>query len=129
MGLISSWAVSSIAVAVPPWAPGVKRKCARLSERPAFQASCTVQRLSSLRHASQVRLSGLRPRATRAAATVSCMVSTAGPSARTGCAAVASSAARERSNSTGWANRRIRAMSEPDAAATCSTDAPARIRA
>ena len=35
-----------------------------------------------------------------------------GPSASTGCAAVASSAARERSSSTGWANRSTRAMSD-----------------
>ena len=42
---------------------------------------------------------------------------------------VASSAARERSSSTGWANRSTRATSTPDASATCSTDAPALIRA
>ena len=57
--------------------------------------------------------SGSRPRATSAAVTVSSSVSTAGPSASTGCAAVASSAARERSSSTGWANRSTRAMSTP----------------
>ncbi len=57
-GSISSLAASSTAVTVPPWAPGVKQKCARLSDRPAFHASCTVQRPSSLRQASQLSLSG-----------------------------------------------------------------------
>ena len=128
-GSISSLAASSNAVTVPPCAPGVNRKCATLSDRPAFQAICTVQRPSSLRQASQLVASGSRPRATSAVVTVSSSVSTAGPSASTGCAAVASSAARERSSRTGWANRSTRAMSTPAAAATCSTDAPARIRA
>ena len=62
-GSISSAAASSNAVAVPPCAPGVKRKWATLSERPAFQASWTVQRPSSLRQASHVVASGSSPRA------------------------------------------------------------------
>ena len=124
---MSSAAASSKAVAVPPCAPGVKRKCATLSDRPAFHASWTVQRPSSLRQASHDVASGSSPRATSAVVTVSSSVSTAGPSASTGCAAVASSAARERSSSTGWANRSTRAASSPAAPATCSTDAPARI--
>ena len=104
-GSISSLAASSTAVTVPPCAPGQNRKCARLSDRPAFQPSCTVQRPSSLRQASQVVLSGFRPRAISDEVTVSSSVSTDGPSASTGWAAVASSAARERSSNTGWANR------------------------
>ena len=71
-------AASSTAVTVPPCAPGEKRKCARLSERPAFQPIWTVQRPSSLRHASQAMWSGLRPRATSAEMTVSNSVSTDG---------------------------------------------------
>ncbi|CNJ23249.1 Uncharacterised protein [Mycobacterium tuberculosis] len=114
---------------MPPCGPGVKQKCAWFSDRPTCHDSWTVQRPSSLRQASQPSLAGLRPRATNAVETVSSRVSTPGPSAWSGCAAVASSAARERSSNTGWAKRRIRAMSEPDCDATCSTDAPARMRA
>ena len=79
---------------MPPWAPRTKQKCARLSERPTFHASCTVQRLSSVRQASQLSPSVRRPRDTMAVVTVSSRVITEGPSESCGWAAVASSAAR-----------------------------------
>ncbi len=128
-GSINSLAASSTAVTVPPCAPGVNRKWARFSERPARQDSRTVQRPSSLRQASQVVASVPRPRSVSAAETVSSRVSTAGPSASTGWAAVASSAARRRSSRTGWAKRSTRETSTPEDSATSSTVAPARMRA
>ncbi len=128
-GSISSQAPSSNARGGAAVRAGGEPEVRRMSDLPAFHANCTVQRPSSLRQASHVVASGSRPRATNAVVTVSSSVSTAGPSASTGCAAVASSAARERSSSTGWANRSTRATSHPAAAATCSTDAPARILA
>ena len=71
---------SSNAVTVPPCAPGVYRKCAALSDKPAFHAICTVQRPSSLRHASQLVASGSGPRAT--SATTSPSPTTSAPKGR-----------------------------------------------
>ena len=83
-GSMSSLAASSIAVTVPPCAPGVNRKCANVSESPARQHIRTVQRPSSVRQASQSVASELNPRSASEAVMVSSRVSTAGPSARIG---------------------------------------------
>ena len=91
---ISSLADSSMAVMVPPCAPGVNRKCAKFSDRPTFQHIRTVQRPSSVRQASQSVDSAVKPRSASDELIVSSSVSGAGPSASTGWAAVANSAAR-----------------------------------
>ena len=93
-GSINSLAASSMAVTVPPCAPGVNRKCAKFSDIPACQLIRTVHRPSSVRQASQLVFSLLRLRSASAVVMVSSRVATAGPSASTGWAAVASSAAR-----------------------------------
>ena len=114
---------------VPPCAPGWNVQSARLSERPARHDNAMTQRPSSPFQESHSADGYSCPRRPNVCATTSPSMRPSGPSARIGWARWATSAVRDRSSNTGYANRSIFCGGTPAAAATWSTDAPARMRA